>query len=257
MSWIPLRTADGSWTLRHGGHGEACHSRSGAWLEARERYARACRLPERSAAEGALRLLDVGTGLGLNIAAGLEALAPAGIALQVVTLEREREVVEAGIALYGRLEARVGPWTPFVDQVHRALRIALSLSSAQAGGHGVPLGAQGSLRLLVGDARAEIARLAGEAPFAAVFLDPFSPPREPELWEESFLAALARRMGSGSWLSTYSAAFAVRLGLARAGLRVGQGPAVGAKAEGTLASPDRDPPPLPPAVTRRLLRELG
>jgi hypothetical protein len=36
-------------------------------------------------------------------------------------------------------------------------------------------------------------------------------------------------------LSTYSAAVAVRAGLAAAGLELGRGPRVGAKAEGTLA----------------------
>ena len=256
VTWTPLRTADGSWTLCHGAHGEACHSRAGAWLEARARYVAACALPQRGKEGGDVKLLDVGTGLGLNIAAALEALAGSGVALRVATFEAERGVIEAGIALYGRLEVRVGPWTPHVDVVRRALGAALALPGGDAGERGVPLGEAGSLRLFLGDARREIDRLAPGFAADAVFLDPFSPGTDGALWEPGFLAAVAARMGPGSMLSTYSAAFAVRLGLARAGLRVGQGPRVGDKAEGTLASPDRWPPPLPPKVVRRLERAL-
>ena len=64
-------------------------------------------------------------------------------------------------------------------------------------------------------------------------------------------------MAPGSWLSTYTASLAVRRGLKRAGLRVGRGPRVGAKAEGTLASPDLRPPPLTPRQERKLRRGSG
>ncbi len=249
--WTPRRTEDGSWTLVHPGHCEACHSRSGAWLEARERYANACRLAERS---GEVRLLDVGTGLGWNLAAALAALEGGRAELHVATLESDPSVLRAALALFARPEARHGPWEPWLDVVRRSLALAVEAPGAE---EGVPLGERGTLRLLLGDARHELARLDGEAPWDAVFLDPFSPRTDPALWEPAFLASVASRMGPGSWLSTYSAAFPVRLALARAGLRVGRGPRVGAKAEGTVASPDLDPPPLPAKVARRLFRALG
>ena len=71
--WVERRTADGSSTLAHPVHGETLHSVAGAWTQARERYARECRLRERALelrAEGraTLFLCDVGTGLGLNLA---------------------------------------------------------------------------------------------------------------------------------------------------------------------------------------------
>ena len=249
--WQPVLTTDGSWTLAHPLHGETCHSRAGAWEQARERYARPCRLAERARAPArpeVLRVLDVGTGLGLNIAAALEALSGSGTRLSVVTLERDPSVIRAGCALFERAEGPRGPWEPFHACVRAALGRALLEPAAE-----VALGEEGKLRLLLGDARETIASLAERA-FDAVFLDPFSPAREPDLWEEDFLCALARRVASGGWLSTYSAATRVRSSLARAGLKVGRGPRVGQKNEGTLASPTEDPPPLAPRTARRIER---
>jgi tRNA U34 5-methylaminomethyl-2-thiouridine-forming methyltransferase MnmC len=144
------------------------------------------------------------------------------------------------------------------------VRPALAAALARPGAR-VPLGDGGSLVLLLGDARATLLAAAaggsGDAlvpdrGFDAVFLDPFSPARAPELWAEPFRAAVARRMAPGSWLSTYSAAFRVRVALARAGLRVGRGPRVGRKGEGTLASPGCEPPPLTPRLARRIARRM-
>jgi tRNA U34 5-methylaminomethyl-2-thiouridine-forming methyltransferase MnmC len=256
--WRPERTADGSWTLAHPVHGEWCHSRAGAWSEAVERYVRPCRLGERIASGelGRVRLLDVGTGLGVNVAAALDVTAPAGVALDVVSLEAHPDVIRATLSWFTR-RADDGPGAG----ARAAVRSALAAGLAARGGP-VPLfgpgagepGPAGSLRLLLGDARATIGGLAEER-CDAVFLDPFSPSREPALWEPGFLAQVARRLAPGSWLSTYSAAFAVRAALFAAGLRVGAGPPVGNKAEGTLASPDREPPALPRRVRERLARE--
>ncbi len=253
-NWRELETADGSWTLFHSVVGEGCHSLSGAWQQAVQRYAGACQLAPRAQARefDVCRLLDIGTGLGLNLAAALAALEPSGVPLAALTLEIDPEVVERGITLYERAELARGPWERWHAPVRRALRAALLNP-----GRGVVLDAEpgpgGVLELRLGDARTTL--LSGaQDPFDAVFLDPFSPARAGELWEEGFLCAVARRMARAAWLSTYSASFRVRLGLARAGLRVGRGPRVGAKGEGTLASAERVPPELSPRLARRLAR---
>ena len=62
--WVERRTADGSWTLAHGVHGETFHSLAGAWTQARERYAGACRMRERArelAEAGVARRCDCST----------------------------------------------------------------------------------------------------------------------------------------------------------------------------------------------------
>ncbi|MCY2960159.1 MAG: MnmC family methyltransferase [Planctomycetota bacterium] len=251
--WTERLTADGSSTLAHADHGETFHSMSGAWTQARERYARECRLRERAlelAPSGtrALRLLDVGTGLGFNLAAALEALADTGVALEATSLERDRDLL---------VHARAAPREPAdLERWHAPVRLALGSALASHGAESVPL-ANGRLRLRLGDARASLAGLPEGLLFDAVFLDPFSPRVEPELWSRDFLAAVARRMAPGSRLSTYSAATEVRAGLLAAGLRVGRGARVGEKREGTLASPDLELPSLDPRVLRRLGARVG
>ena len=243
MRWTPIVTADGSPTLVHPVHGEACHSRAGAWQQARERYAAACRLAERCSETA--RLLDIGTGTGLNLAAAFEALAGGSARLLAVTLERDRSVVEAGLAL--SVPSEVERWLAPVRE---------SLAEALLGADDVPLGS-GRLRLLLGDARETIRSLPESERFDAVFLDPFSPRVEPELWQPEFLGEIARRMAPGSVLSTYSASISVRAGLRAAGLRVGPGPRVGTKSSGTLASPDADLPSFDDRTRRRIERRAG
>jgi tRNA U34 5-methylaminomethyl-2-thiouridine-forming methyltransferase MnmC len=246
-AWQAVRTRDGSWTLAHPVHGQTCHSRAGAWQEARERYASACRLRERAQAGATLRLLDIGTGLGLNLAAALEAMAERGARLEAWTLELDASVFAAA--------ARLPPGPPESERWHAPLRRALE--SAREG----PLALEGlppeatvhALTLLLGDARATLSR-AGREPFDAIFLDAFSPRVEPDLWSADFLALLAERLAPEGILSTYSVSLPVRRALAAAGLRVGSGPAVGTKASGTLASPRADLPPLDPRTQRRLER---
>lgn len=271
MSWQVVLTADGSYTLAHPVHGQTCHSRAGAWQEARERYAQACRLRERAEAFSArargtdgrpvLRLLDVGTGLGLNLAAALEALDGTDVALAAVSLEHDTSVIAAVLELHDRLSepskhalpAELERWHAPVRQALAAtllelprLASATGLSEAR-----VPL-AGGSLRLVVGDARSTLASLSDEVAFDAVFLDPFSPAVDPPLWEFTFLSEVARRMCTGSWLSTYTSSLAVRARLLAAGLSVGPGGRVGTKACGTLATRGNQVSEFDPRTARRL-----
>jgi len=261
--WTLVRTDDGSPTLRHGGHGEACHSTAGAWLEARERYAVQCRVRERALADPALRtrgvfrLLDVGTGLGLNLAAALEALDGSGLRLDAVSLELDPSVIARTLALDCETPAAVERWHA---PVRRALQQALSHGEGALPAEPVPLEQDGRvvgrLALVLGDARETLPRVELRA-FDAVFLDPFSPRVDPALWEAGFLAEVAGRMAPGSWLSTYTVSLGVRARLAASGLRVGPGARVGAKRSGTLASPDRDPGEFDARTARRLSRRLG
>ncbi len=229
--------------MRRERDGATCHSTAGAWTQARERYAAPCRLAELGRERAVVRVLEVGTGLGLNLAAALQALAPSGARLQVCSLELDSAVIEASLGLPQSVEC-----VRWLEPVRGALRAALG---ERSGGAREFDGAAGSLELRLGDAAQTLAEL-GPASFDAVFFDPFAPADEPSLWTRAVLASVARAMTPHAILSTYSAALEVRAGLLAAGLRVGQGPRVGRKAQGTLASFTAPLPPLHPRLARRI-----
>ena len=248
-AWRPQCTDDGSWTLLHPEHGQACHSDSGAWTQARERYASVIAdLPSQHFEGGTLRLLDIGTGLGLNLAAALEACEARGLRLEAYSFEIDRSVVLAA----RELALSTGVCASSHARVLEALEHGFDTRSPAASRIIQP-GAHG-LTWIVGDARIELPRLPVELCFDVVFLDPFSPGVDPPLWEPAFLTEVARRMAPGARLATYTTAMRVRTALARAGLSVGAGPRVGRKAAGTLASRGGLVPQLDPRTQRRLER---
>lgn len=239
MTFAFIPTADGSLTARHPRYGETFHSVSGAFEEARERYVHPCRIVETARARGRVRVLDIGFGLGYNLASALAALrdeAP-GARLEALSLEHDPEVLAAAAEM--SFPPGLAETAPILRELAR---------------DGVARGADHDLRLVLGDARVTLEREPDLERYDAVFLDPFSPPVNPELWRKDFLAAIARRMHPDALLSTYSAATAVRLALRAAGLRVGRGPRVGPKREGTLASREAELPPLDERTRRRLER---
>jgi tRNA U34 5-methylaminomethyl-2-thiouridine-forming methyltransferase MnmC len=101
-------------------------------------------------------------------------------------------------------------------------------------------------QLIIGDARETIKSLCQSQWQAdAIFLDPFSPPKCPQLWTVEFLGLVARCLKPTGRLTTYSCSAAVRKALALAGLKFGSTPSVGRRSPGTVASfCEQDLPPL-------------
>ena len=89
------------------------------------------------------------------------------------------------------------------------------------------------LRLVIGDARVTLPTWDDAAD--AWFLDGFSPAKNPELWEPTLMAEVARHTRPGGTAATYSAAGAVRRGLEAAGFQVERVPGFGRKRHMTVA----------------------
>ena len=188
--WQTVATADGTTTLSHPVHGELCHDLGGAWTQARGRYAEGCELRVRAGRTPTVRLLDVGTGLGWNLAAALAALRDTGASLEVVTLEKNRAPLEAATAL--RLAG-----TGLAERCHRAVRQSLSRALMEPGSR-MPMildgRRAGSLTLVLGDARTTISTRFRSAPSTRFFWTlfplagrrssgpPRSSPRSPSEW---------------------------------------------------------------------------
>ncbi|MEB3267993.1 MAG: MnmC family methyltransferase [Leptolyngbya sp.] len=220
-------TADGSQTFYSPEFGEWFHSRGGAYDEARQTYIQATDLVARAQAQGRIVWLDVCYGLGYNTAAALEALGAVApqIPVEFVALELDRRVPQAAIA-----QGLLQQWPPSVQMVLTAL----------AQGAPLPPGVQG--QICWGDARATIQPwVAAGWQADVIFLDPFSPPRCPQLWTVEFLALVARCLKPNGILATYSCAAAVRSALQLAGLHIGAAPGVGRRWPSTLATFSNQP----------------
>jgi tRNA U34 5-methylaminomethyl-2-thiouridine-forming methyltransferase MnmC len=89
-----------------------------------------------------------------------------------------------------------------------------------------------TLSVVVGDARSTVPAWSGHAD--AWVLDGFAPARNPELWEDDLLRAVAARTAPGGTCATYSAAGAVRRALEAAGFAVERRPGFGRKRHMTV-----------------------
>lgn len=203
--WIPQATLDGSYTFFSEEFGEAFHSHQGAKAEAFQKFAEVTNL-QHKAQQDSIKLLDVCYGLGYNTAAALEVI---------------RKVnPNCNVEIYGlELDATVpiGAITPqllqhWTDEIQTILQ-SLAQDHTCTQDH---LKAQ----LLIGDARQTIQQLQGFQA-DAIFFDPFSPRRCPQLWTVEFFQLVANCLASTGKLSTYSRSASVRKALLEAGLCIG------------------------------------
>lgn len=231
-TFAPQPTADGSFTFFSEKFGEAFHSRQGAKTEAQLKFVETCQLAQKARQQPVLRLLDVCYGLGYNSAAALEAIWASNphCRVELVALELDPTVPQTAIA-HQLLKA----WSPPIPDLLTVFATALQVQTERFQG-----------QLYLEDARISIQQL-HRANFQAdaIFLDPFSPRRCPQLWTVEFLREVAGCCAPTGRLATYSCAAAVRSALVAAGFAIGSIHPVGDRHPGTLASfNSADFPPL-------------
>jgi len=208
--WIPQLTQDGSYTFFSEEFGEAFHSYQGAKTEAFQKFSDAIDL-QHKAQQSEIKLLDVCYGLGYNTAAAIEVI--------------RRINPNCNIEIYGlELDPTVpiGAVTPQLLQYwsHHVQEI-LELLAKQHSCQQDHLKAQ----LLIGDARQTVQSLIRSKFQAdAIFFDPFSPRRCPQLWSIEFFQLVAQCLAPTGKLATYSRSASVRTALIAAGLQIGTVP---------------------------------
>ncbi|WP_161884387.1 tRNA (5-methylaminomethyl-2-thiouridine)(34)-methyltransferase MnmD [Deinococcus alpinitundrae] len=201
VSTSPQATADGSLSVFSPRYGEWYSSRHGAARQSRTVFL------EGSAAHlhPAPRVLEVGFGLGLNFRTTLADTAGRGAVLDYLAFEA------FPLAASVLREVSAGE--------ENALWLALLVTwdaGTAAGELSVSEG-RATLRVVFADVSAADLPLGWAS---AVYLDGFSPARNPEVWTPEMLARLSASLAPGGQLATYSAAGAVRRGLIAAGLAV-------------------------------------
>ena len=208
-----LTTPDGSRTALNARYGEAYGSRHGARSQAWHVFVGG----SGTGTHPAPRVLEIGFGVGVNARATLAATAASGAPLHYLAYEFDpvpaatlREVATGGDAEHHPAwEALLEDW----DGAGARLEV-------QAGG----------AALEVRFADVTTAELPTDWA-TALYLDGFSPSRNPEVWTPEFTARLAAALAPGGVLTTYSAAGHVRRALGAAGLVVERRPGAPGKRE--------------------------
>lgn len=221
--FTPQLTEDGSYTFFSQEFQETFHSSFGAKQEAEVRYIQPCQLQQLATRQSRIRILDVCYGLGYNSAAALEAIWSVNPCCQVelIALEIAADVPRQAIQhnLLGQWQLTV---VSLLTELANKSKVSQDLLAAQ---------------LLLGDARQTITSLVKQNWQAdAIFLDPFSPPKCPQLWTVEFIDLLSQCLAPEGRLATYSASAAVRTALLAAGLNIGSINGAGRKSPGTIAA---------------------
>jgi tRNA U34 5-methylaminomethyl-2-thiouridine-forming methyltransferase MnmC len=221
----PELTADGSFTFFSEEFQELFHSHQGAKKEAEQKFSQPCHLVQQAQQNSRIQILDICYGLGYNSAAALETIWSVNphCQIELIALEINADVPTQAIAenlLYLWDNHVIDCLTKLIDQYHYQTE---NLTAT----------------LLIGDARTTIQSLDSRGFLAdAIFLDPFSPPKCPQLWTAEFLNLVGRCLKPKGRLATYSCAASVRTALQLAGLNIGPTPGVGRRSPGTVASFD-------------------
>ncbi|MEO0011667.1 MAG: hypothetical protein RLZZ535_56 [Cyanobacteriota bacterium] len=221
--FTPQLTEDGSYTFFSPEFQETFHSSFGAKQEAQVRYIEPCQIKDLATQQSTVRILDVCYGLGYNSAAALEAIWSVNPQCQVelIALEIAVDVPRQAIQ-YNLLAQWPLPIPSLLAKLSSEFKVCQDFLFA---------------KLLLNDARQSIQSLVTENWQAdAIFLDPFSPPKCPQLWTVEFISLLSKCLTPQGRLATYSSSAAVRTALLSAGLNIGSITGAGRKSPGTIAA---------------------
>ena len=227
--FTPQPTKDGSYTFFSHEFQETFHSSFGAKQEAIVKYIEPCAIAQLAAQQSTIRLLDVCYGLGYNSAAALKKIwsINPSCSVELFALELNADVPMSAVE-HGLL----AQW-----QLCNAARSPIYKLLAELSNKSLVKDKFFVGRLLLGDARQTVKLVAESGWYAdAIFLDPFSPPKCPQLWTVEFISLLTQCLAPTGKLATYSCSAAVRTALLATGLNIASVWGAGRNAPGTIAS---------------------
>ena len=223
-----ILTADNTETFLNEEIGESYHSQTGAVEEALKKYAIPCKIKE-LAKTGKIKMLDAFSGLGYNSAIAIDTAMEENpnCEIEVVCLENDPEIIE-------KIQ-EVNPPIKFFSILKR-INKNHNHNHNQNKNNQLEIKEENvSVRILLGDIRETVKQLPKEY-FDAVFYDPFSPKTSPEMWSTELFKEMFRVMKSSAILATYSCARLGRQNMSKAGLFYDDGPMVGRRGPGTVAT---------------------
>ncbi|WP_069789578.1 tRNA (5-methylaminomethyl-2-thiouridine)(34)-methyltransferase MnmD [Cyanobacterium sp. IPPAS B-1200] len=221
-------TEDGSHTFYSKQFNETFHSKYGAKQESEITYIKGCNIKEKLTTKNHLKVIDLCYGLGYNTASLLEVYGQNiyDCSLEIIALEIDINVPQQ--AIKNNLLSFYSP------NITKDLNIIANTQKLKKDNL--------NIELLIGDARQTIITLLRSNFKAdAIFFDPFSPPKCPQLWTVQFFELVAQCLENDGILATYSCSAAVRKAMISVGLNIGRNYAMGKRAPGTLATKNNIP----------------
>ncbi len=246
-----IRFEDG--VLRAPAFGDVYHSADGGVAQSTHVFLKGNGLPDRWLHSPVFQILETGFGIGLNFLVAWNAwrntVTAANARLHFVSFEKFplrradlARVLRPYPTLAPQAEALLGAWPPLVAGFHQ-----LSFEQGRV-----------TLTLVLGDIQETLPQLAMAAD--AIFLDGFSPEKNPQMWDDWVLRHVARQAVHQATLATWCVAGVVRRSLEAHGFTVQRHPGFGRKRERLEARFDRIPaeafkqmvtPSRNPALARR------
>lgn len=223
------RTEDGSYTLKSDevtGKSETMHTDHGAITESVEKFIKPSILENKKN----IKVLDICCGLGYNAAALLEYLDLKNnrdINLDLDMVEISPEVLAAGLLIPSPIRSHHMVKKAYEDEL-----IQQGFAKEKLVKNIIPSNI--NFHIFIADARQVLVKIEKQN-YDAIFLDPFSPAKSPELYTIEFIKELKRIIKKDGIISTYTSAAPVRSGFVQAGFHIGEGPRLG-RSGGTIAA---------------------
>ena len=217
------------------------HSASGGMEQARHVFLGGNRIPQRWSGTTRFAILETGFGLGINFLATWQAW--------------QNDPRHPGTLHYFAAEKHP-PTAAQLEQAHACWPELAELSAALrklwpeplAGFHRLHFESDKlHLTLMLGDVRTLLPNVHGQ--FDAIYLDGFSPERNPDMWSADLMADIAWLAAPDATVASYTVARPVRDALTGAGFAVEKLPGFGSKRDmlaGRVSRPEASQPAHPP-----------
>jgi len=214
-------TDDQTLTLKSEYFDEACHSLGGAQAETIHNYIQPCQIISKAQSQEKLVILEIGLGLGTGYKTTIESLSPESQAkIHYMAVELDEGLI--GIA--SELNPHGNDHYPELKDLNNPNYMSTK------NGH--------KLQVLVGDASEQLNLWRDKNPHFkvdAIYQDPFSPKRNPDLWTLKWFELLYSLTHHGTIMSTYSASQSARKNMMEAGFKIHPFKGFSSKRQGTLA----------------------
>jgi tRNA U34 5-methylaminomethyl-2-thiouridine-forming methyltransferase MnmC len=221
-----IKTEDGSYTLNSDEcfpKPEKMHTYHGAITESLEKYIKPSKLERKNN----IRILDLCSGLGYNTASCLEYFDKKK-KMEIDMVEISKETVAAALLIENPFKSY-----EFLKSIVEEKFYKEGYLGFKSYNEKIPDGI--NINIYIKDAREVVEKFENEKSYDAIFLDPFSPIKSPELFTFDFFLKLKNLLKSDGLILTYTSAAPVRSAMVLSGLHVGVGPRFG-RSGGTIAS---------------------